>query len=105
MPLIMNRMSLLVSCVKVGSKSYLRGDFLVDCSMPLVAEYRKYIVILIAVFIVALPALMLYRINQRKKIVNSILVQLQYGILIYEYNDRSFYWEFVKIYLRSKHDE
>jgi hypothetical protein len=53
-------------------------------------------------FIFVLPLYIMYLLGKRSKGSSGIIQSLYYGILIDEYNPQHYFWEFLKIYLRSK---
>ena len=100
-PDIITLMVSLLSCRTILNKKYILANISFACYEGNYYDFTLGLVLpLFLVWIIIFPLTIFIIINKNKNQLQSLVMQLKYGILYKEYKPQNFYWEFVKIYKR-----
>ena len=101
-PTILNSMSRLFGCVVLGNESYVLSDMSLKCWD---SEHQSMIYIFaipsLIIWNAGVPLFCLAKINKNRKTLKNEDIVLKYGFLYNGFDEHTYYWGFLKYYLKA----
>ncbi|KAL4500540.1 hypothetical protein ABPG72_002964 [Tetrahymena utriculariae] len=90
-----------LTCRSIGSKTYISTDLLYECQNQTYKIYQYYLGIPLLIFWTLIPIYINYLLCRRQKRLKYCSSVFIFGFYYLEYNERYFYWEFIRIYFKT----
>ncbi|EAR90440.3 transmembrane protein, putative (macronuclear) [Tetrahymena thermophila SB210] len=90
-----------LTCKSIGSKSYISTDLLYECQNESYKIYQYYAGIPLLIFWTLIPVFIHYLLFKRQKKLMYYSSVFIFGFYYLEYNEKYFYWEFIRIYFKT----
>jgi len=98
-PDLVSTMISLISCRQIGEDFFILNNVSVECYTEQYNSYTYGLVVpFLLLWILGFPVIMFALLFMRRTELEKIEVKNKFGFLYGEYNQSTFYWEFVKIY-------